>query len=158
MIAMISVTLTACNVKKEEDPIITIAFSASELSDEDYESVGTAGLENPKKEEFKKIEFSLEVKQSNEITDRSIVVPDIKKVVNSKDPERYWSGSFSRQDNPQENFARYDYSFVLYTKELDEQEIRDLFESEKVRISYTDKNDVYKEEAFTLSDILQFKE
>jgi hypothetical protein len=157
IVTTILIALTACHVKNEADPLINITFSAAELSDEDYDSVGTAGQENPKKEDFKKIEFSLEVKQSDEITDRSIIVPDIKNLVNSKEPQRYWFGSSSQQDNPQENVAHYDYSFVLYTKGLDEQGIRDIFKPQEVRISYADKNDVYKEKVIKLWDILQFE-
>ncbi len=157
ILTILSIGLTACNEIKVDDPSITIKCHATELSDDDYKSIGTEGLENPKKEDFRNIEFTLDVKHSEDITDRNIVVPDIKQVVIAKDPDRYRFGSYSQQDNPQENFAHYGYSFVLYTQGLDEQGIRDIFDSLDVRVAYTDKNDVYQEEVFMLSDILEFK-
>ena len=156
ILVIISIGLTACNEIKVDDPAITIEFHATELTDDDYGSIGTEGLENPKKEDFRNVEFTLVVKHSNDITDRNIVVPDIRQVVISNAPNRYWFGS-SMQDSAQDNFAQYGYSFVLYTKGLDEQGIRDIFDPEEVRIAYTDKNDVYQEEVYRLSDILEFK-
>jgi hypothetical protein len=154
---IVSITLTACNVKSEVDPSIAIKFSASELSDDEYDSIGREGLENPTKADFRNIEFTLDVKNFDEITDRSISVPDLKQVVMSNASDRYWFGSSSQQDNSEENFAHYEYRFVLYTKGLEEQGIRDIFKSEEVRISYTDKNEVYQEEVFLLNEILQLK-
>ncbi|HHV12280.1 MAG TPA: hypothetical protein GXX75_18540 [Clostridiales bacterium] len=156
---IVSFTLAACHLVEEgDDPVINLHFSASDLEDEEYESIGTAGLESPTKADFKNIEFTLEVKHSDEITNRQILMPEVKQAANSYDEERYWFGRSYRQDNPQENFAQYGYSFVLYTHGLDEQGIRDIFKAKDVKISWVDEDDVYEEQVFDLGDILQFEE
>ncbi len=158
-LAAVSFMLAACHlVKAEEDPEIDLHFSASDLEDEEYESIGTTELENPTKADFKNIEFTLDVRHSDEITNRNIMIPEVKLAANSYDKERYWFGRSYRQDNPQENFAQYSYSFVLYTQGLDEQGIRDIFKAKDVRISWVDEDDRYEEQVFNLGDILEFEE
>lgn len=155
---IISLIITACSATKIiNNPEINVQFRVSDLTDKEFESVGTKGLENPTKDYFKNIEFTLDIKQSNKISNRNIIIPDIKKIANSYDRERYWFGQSYNQDNSQENFAKYGDKFVLYSKGLDEQGIKNIFKSAEVKVSWTAKEGTNEERVFKLGDIIQFK-
>lgn len=154
----VSLIITACNEGKiKDDPEINVQFRVYDLSDKDFQSVGTKGLENPTKDDFKNIVFRLAVKQSNKISNRKIIIPDIKKMANSYDRERYWFGESNRRDNSREKFAEYGEKFVFYSKGLDEQAIKNIFKSAEVKVSWTTKNGNNEESVFKLCDIIQFK-
>lgn len=129
----------------------------SNLTDEEFQSVGTEGLENATKSDFKNIEFTLDVNQSNKISNRKIVVPNIGKAANSYDIERYWFGGLSKQDNIYEKFAKYGKKFVLYSKGLDEQTIKSIFNPLKVNVSWTTSNGENKEKVYMSGEVIQFK-
>jgi hypothetical protein len=155
---IVSLIIAACNETKIKDiPEINVQFRVSDLTDKEFESVGTNGLENPTKDDFKKIEFTLDVKQSNKILNRKITIPAISRVANSYDRVRYWFGSTYSQDNTQENFAKYGDKFLLYSKGLDEQGIKNIFKSAEVKVSWTLKGDGNEERAYKLGDIVQFE-
>lgn len=152
------VIITACNMMKTDaNPEISIQFIVSDFTDEEFKYVGTEGLEAPTKDDFKSIEFNLDVKKLSKFSNRKITIPDIKNVANSYDRERYWYGGSYSQDNSQENFARYGYKFVFYSKGLDEQGIKNVFKAEEVKILWTKKNRNIEEKIFKLSDIIEFK-
>ena len=152
-----SLIFTACDTAKpKDDPEINVKLTVSDLTDEDYESVGTKGLENPTKDDFKNIKFTLDVTHSNNITNRNVVIPNIQKAINKYDKNRYWFGQTFKQDNENENFAKYSDTMVLYSKGLDNKDIKEIFKSAVVKISWTDKDNGGEKEV-NLSDIIQFK-
>lgn len=82
------VIMTACSIGDSKDePEISLKFDVSNLTDNEFQYVGTKELENAIKEDFKNIEFALDVKNSNTISNRKITVPDFKKTANSYDRE-----------------------------------------------------------------------
>ena len=150
--------LTACGTEKvKDDPEISIKFKVSNLTDEEFQFVGTKELENASKDDFKNIEFSLDVKHSNNISNRKIIIPDFKNVVKSYDKKRYWFGEASRQDNSSENFAQYGNKIVFYSKGLDEQAIKNIFGESEVRVSWTTNSGKDEEKVFKLGEIVQFQ-
>jgi len=150
--------LTACGTEKvKDDPEISIKFKVSNLTDEEFQFVGTKELETALKDDFKNIEFSLDVKNSNNISNRKIVIPDFKNVVKSYDKKRYWFGEASRQDNSSENFAQYGNKIVFYSKGLDEQAIKNIFGESEVRVSWTTNSGKDEEKVFKLGEIVQFQ-
>lgn len=149
---------SACSPGKTNDiPDISLKFNVSSLTDEDFKSVGTAGIENPSKDDFKNVEFNLDVKNIDQIVDRKITVSGLKKFVDSYELNRYWFGSLSSQDNSSENFAMYEEKFVLYSRDMDEQDIKNIFTSAEVKVSWTTKVGNNEERVFKLGDIILFK-
>lgn len=153
----ISLILTACSAGKAKDPKINLKFNVSNLTDEEFQSIGTNGLENATKSDFKNIEFALDVEQTNEVSNRKITIPNLKEVANSYDRERYWFGQSYSQDSQAENFAKYSYKFVFYSKGLEEQAIKTIFSSSEVRVAWTTNSGKNKEHVFKLGEVIQFK-
>ena len=138
-----------------KDPEINVSFDVADLSQEEYASVGTAGLNNPQIQDFNKVNFSFEFKQSDNIASRSISIPDLPAILKSKDEVRYWYGSNTKQDN--KNIVFYQYEFIMYTKGLDEKGITDYFHTAKVDASWVTKKVKHIEKEIMLKDIIQFK-
>lgn len=152
------VIMIACSIGDSKDePEISLKFDVSNLTDNEFQYVGTKELENTTKEDFKNIEFALDVKNSNAISNRKITVPDFKKIANSYDRERYWFGNAYSQNNSEENFANYGYKFVFYSNELDEQDIKNIFNLAEAKVSWTKSDGTNEEKVFNLGDIIQFK-
>ncbi|WP_425804809.1 hypothetical protein ACHOLT_00170 [Desulfitobacterium sp. Sab5] len=153
----ISLILTACGTGKIKEPEINLKFNISDLTDEEFQSIGTKGLENATKSDFKNIEFALDVEQTNEVSNRKVIKPNLKEAANSYDRERYWFGESYSQDNQGENFTKYGSEFVFYSKGLEEQAIKTIFDSSEVRVSWTTNSGENKEHVFKLGEVIQFK-
>ena len=154
----ITLGLVACsNVFEEEKPNITVTLNISNLTDDEFKDVGTKSLEDTNKDDFKNIQFTLEVEHSNMIKNREIVCPSIKEILYSKNKERYWFGERNSQDNKGENFAKYNEKIVFYSDGLDENDIREIFKGEKVKVSWTTSKGEKKEESINLVDTVEFK-
>lgn len=145
--------LVACKAKDYKD--VNINFVISDLSDQDYQNINaTYGT----KDNFKKISFVFDIKHGNKITNRVINIPDLKKIINSYDTqERYWTGDSSNTDNANDNFAYYETNLILYTKGLSTEDIKNIFKSAEVSLSYLDKKNNHIEDIFKISDVIQSK-
>ena len=153
----ISLIVTACTAKKDkEEPKISLKFNVSDLAEEEFKSVGTKELEKPTKDDLKKFEFKLDIEHSNKISNRKITVPNIKEIINSQYEDRYWFGEGNSQDNEGENFAEYSEKIVFYSNGLNEEEIKEIFKSSEVKISWTTDNGENQEKIFNLSDVIEF--
>jgi len=154
----ISLIMTACSTKKNTaEPKISLKFIVSDLSEEEFQSVGTAELIDPAKEDFKKLEFKLDVEHSNKITNRKITKPDFRAIINSQESGRYWFGESSRQDNKNDTFASYGDQIVFYAKGLNEKAIKEIFKAAEVNISWTTAEGQNQEKVFNLGDVVEFK-
>ena len=154
----ITLGLVACsNVSEEEKPNITVTLNISNLTNDEFNDVGAKSLEDTNKDDFKNIQFTLEVEHSNMIKNREIVCPSIKEILYSKNKERYWFGEGNSQDNKGENFAKYNEKIVFYSDGLDENDIREIFKGEKVKVSWTKSKGEKKEESINLVDTVEFK-
>jgi hypothetical protein len=145
---------TCGTVKIKEEPKIDVKFNVTNVTKEEFQCIGTRGLGKVTKDDFKNIEFILDVKHSKKLSKRNISIPDFKSVVNSYDKQRYRFGD-SSQDN-QEESASYYYKFVFYSKGLDEEQIRNIFSSSEVKVSWLIKHDVNEERVYNLGEIMQF--
>lgn len=81
----------------------------------------------------------------------------LKKTANSYDRERYWFGDAYSQDNSEENFANYGYKFVFYSNELDEQNIKNIFNLAEVKVFWAKSDGKNEEKVFNLGHIIQVK-
>jgi len=158
IILSIALIITACRTSQVKlNPEIKLKINVSSLTDKEFQSVGTKELGNATKNDFKNIEFTLDVKHSNKILKRKITIPDIRKIANSYDRERYWFGESYSQDNSKEKFAKYGYNFVLYSKGLDEQTIKNIFNSAEVKIAWVTKDGNKEEKIMKIGDVIQFE-
>ncbi|MDR3585728.1 MAG: hypothetical protein P4L59_10440 [Desulfosporosinus sp.] len=113
--------------KKLKNLKLILKFNVSDSTDKEFQSIGTKGLENATKSDFKSIEFSLDVEQTNEVSNRKVIIPNLKEVANSYDKERFWFGESYSQDNQGENFAKYGSKFVFYSKGVKRTSNQDYF-------------------------------
>lgn|GEM_PF-1321658 len=135
-----------------------LKFDVSALTDDDFSSVGTSELKNAKKEDFKKIRFTLNVTNRSDITKRTIIFPtgeEIKAHANSNKIDRYWFGSEIR-DNSRVKSAMYRYDFVFYSKGLNDQDIRNMFGSLTTKVSWYSPSGSHTEITIPVSDGIQF--
>lgn len=150
--------VTACNASQE--PKITIEAVVSHLSDEEFEDVGTNGLDNPAKDDFRKFTFDFEVEHSSQVKRKVDFPKDIswREAVNTIDhnKNRYWSGNSLEQNNERENFADYEFEFIFYSKGLNEEVIKTAFNSIVFEL-YLDpeKGESIKNE-YKVSDVIKF--
>ncbi|WP_313128335.1 hypothetical protein [Anaerocolumna sp.] len=152
---LVFITLLALvSCKKNENLTINASLVVSNLSDEDFSSIGT---KNVAKSDFKKVIFIFDMNHNDKISERTISIPIFKKVVNSYDNvKRYWFGKDTTIDNISENYAYYESNFILFTRNLSKDEIANIFHSENISISYME-NDENKEEIINLKKIIKFE-
>lgn len=147
LLVAIVATMCACSkVAAVTEPDVELQLNISNITDEQYEEIGTMDFENPTKEDFLNFEFILNV-NSDEISDEDVTIPEIKKIVNEYDDiERYWYGQSTKEN------TRYSNESVIYTKGLDRQGIKNMFSTADVKIIFKDG-----EKTYNLGEALQFK-
>lgn len=150
---LIILFMCSCLTKKSEDiPDIMISFTVSNLSDEEYSSISTYELSTPQKEDFKNIEFLLGL---SNLQNMKVEIPNFRMISNEGGVSRYWCGD--NMEYPyNENNGLYTDKFVLYSNDLDDQGIKDVFRNAKVKVSWTDNNEI-KNKIYNLGDIMTFK-
>jgi hypothetical protein len=151
-VSLLTISFAACDIQIRE-PEIQAVLSIKQLSDEDFQYVGGS---KESKEDFRKVNFLLEVKHSSEMTDRAITVPMFHEVMNSYDTERYWYGESTKSDNPGED-AVYSNDIMFYTGGLDQEGMAAVFGDAEISITWTDKKGSWKEEIIRLEDIIKFE-
>ncbi|NDI33171.1 fructose-bisphosphate aldolase [Chengkuizengella sediminis] len=158
VITMLVLTVS-CNYIEEPD--ISIEVQVSELSEEEFEHVGTYGLDNPSINDFRKFTFNLEMNHSYEIT-RKIEFPSFwtdiwKKSIDSiDDKDRYWFGKGHSQVNESEQFTKYYREFVFYSNGLSEEEIKAAFNSINFTISWETKEGFMMRNDYIAGDLIEF--
>ncbi len=149
------ILLAGCNTKVINDtPLIKADFSFTELSDEDFQDIGTKGYV---KEDFRKVNLNVRVKNSSNITDRTLTIPDLKNIMNSYDMERYWYGQYTTEDNPGKD-ACYTYDIMFLSKGLSEDDIANIFKASVITVTWTDKSTKENKSIINLADIIEFKQ
>lgn len=148
--------LTAC---ADEEPTIEIEIKVSPVSDDEYSNVGaTKDLKEPKQEDFKVLEYTLNMEHSDDVTIRQIEsFDDWKNVLNGIDDiDRYWYGSAWSQDNISENFAEYYYQIVYYAKGISEADMKKAFSDAKITVAWTDDENGQIEKQYNIADLIEF--
>ncbi|WLR51880.1 fructose-bisphosphate aldolase [Bacillus tianshenii] len=147
---------SACNNSEKQKIIIEAAVS--ELSEEEFEYVGTRGLDNPAIEDFRKFTFHVEVEHSPKAK-RKVELPthnSWREAINTIDnKDRYWFGD-GYENNDSENFAEYGEEFVFYSKGLNEEEIKKAFSSLVISIHLETEKGESMEREYKVGDIIQF--
>lgn len=147
--------LTACN---KPEPNLEIKAKVSPISSEEYSSVGTKGLDEPKKDDFKVFDFSFKMDHSDAVNNRQVqIFENWRNTINGIDGiERYWYGSSSKQDNASQNFAEYHQQFVFYGKGLNDKDIEEAFNDAMITVLWTDKHNTEQKEQYIIADLIIF--
>ncbi|MFS1512982.1 fructose-bisphosphate aldolase [Chengkuizengella sp. SCS-71B] len=158
VITMLVLTVS-CNYIEEPD--ISIEVRVSELSEEEFEHVGTYGLDNPSINDFRKFTFNLEMNHSDKIIrkiDLSSFWMDMwnKQIDSIDDNDRYWFGKSHSQDNDSENFAIYYREFVFYANGLSKEEIIKAYNSSIFTISWETIKGLKVENDYIVGDLIEF--
>lgn len=151
--------LTAVACSNTEQPNITVEVVISKLSEEQFEVIGTNGLENPKIDDFRKLTFNFKMEHTPGISHKVEIPEDTswKQSINSIDEiDRYWFGEFSKYDGDKEIIVNYNYNFVFYSKGLSENEMRKAFDLTRINVTWdTDEGKNFEKE-YLISDLIEF--
>lgn len=148
--------LTACS-KENDEPNINISAEILNVTDKEFKYIGTEGIDNPSKSDFKTFNFTLDVRNLKKVKNRKIIVPDFETLFNNYKDSLYWFGNSSAQDNKDESFAKYTYNITLYTRRLNEQDLKELLNSKGVIIFWYTNNGQQKEHKYKVGEIINFK-
>ncbi|MDZ5471422.1 hypothetical protein SM124_06640 [Bacillus sp. 31A1R] len=156
LIIVMTILLVGC---KHLEPNITFTAQVLNLSEEEYKSVGTKGIENPTIDDFKKMIINFEMNAEG-IEERKIKVPDEytwNEMINSLGDGRFMFGNWTEQLSDERRDAKYSREIVLYSKGLTEQEIRDAFGMAIFEISYSSKEGEEFNQVFIVSEQMEFE-
>lgn len=139
------------------EPKVSITSEISTLTALEYLTVGTASIENPTKDDFRKFTFKLYVDNSDEIESRKISIPDFHNLFNDDSSGgKYWFGSSMKQDNEGATTAEYTYDIILFTRGISKNDIINVLNSDDVIVSWTYKGESNKIQ-YKIGDITEFK-
>ncbi|AXI30209.1 hypothetical protein CIB87_14660 [Priestia megaterium] len=144
--------LSACStedvVTNHSNPKVSVFTTVKPLTKKEFSEVGTSGLTSPSKKDFHKVHMTLTLRGTDYLSDIQVKLPNYKEAFNNmKDDQqtRYWFGSGS--DEEQENKNIYTREFVLYTKGLNDKQIKDILAAAKVKTSWVVKDTKAKDQS-----------
>lgn len=145
---------TACSFQGE--PTTTIEAAISQLTEDEFESVGTHELENPQIDDFRKFTFNVDVNNvAGHIVDFTFS-ESWKEAIDSFDViDRYWFGGGSEQNNGGENVAKHAQEFVFYSKGLNEESMREALNTIIFEVNIDNDGEITKEE-YKVGDLVEF--
>jgi LPS O-antigen subunit length determinant protein (WzzB/FepE family) len=156
-LAVLLVSAVACS--KTEEPKIEVAAIIAKLSEEQFDDIGTNGLENLTIDDFRKLTFNFKMEHSPEKSFKVNFPDDTswKQAINSIDElDRYWFGEFSKHADDMENAVSYNGEFIFYSKGLSEDEMRKAFDSIIINVSMTTEEGNSYEKEYIISDLIEF--
>lgn len=119
-----------------KEPTITINFNISKLTEDKFNRLERVNYEDSGISDFRILTYKVDMKQSNGITSRKIVIPDIEKVINTIDKMRVIQMTGWEQDNSEEKFALYNYEFIYYSKGLNDEDVKKALSSKVITVSW----------------------
>jgi hypothetical protein len=150
---------TADVVTNNSDPKVSVSTTVKPLTKKEFSEVGTSGLTSPSKKDFHKVHMILTLRGTDYLSNIQVKLPNYKEAFNNiKDDQqiRYWFGSGA--DEEQENKNIYTREFVLYTKDLNDQQIKDILATGKIKTSWVLKDTKTKnQEEFAAGKNIKFE-
>ena len=156
-LAVLLVSAVACS--NTEEPKIDVAAVISILSEEQFDDIGTNGLENQTIDDFRKLTFKFKMEHYHGKSLKVNFPEDTswKQSINSIDDiDRYWFGEFSKHAGDTKNAASYNGQFVFYSKGLSEDEMRKAFVSTIINVAWTTEEGNSYEKEYIISDLIEF--
>jgi len=129
--------LTACN---NPEPDIQVDTIISNITAEEFDDLGgTQEYGEATEKDFKKLTFDFSMEHNEKVERKIEMFNDWRTLLNEYDGfERYWGGESSSQDNIEEDFAKYHYELIFFTKGLSEAEIRGIFKEATIHVEWKD--------------------
>lgn len=144
--------LGACStedvVTNNSDPKVSVSATVKPLTKKEFSEVGTSGLTSPSKKDFHKVHMILTLRGTDYLSNIQVKLPNYKEAFNNiKDDQqiRYWFGSGA--DEEQENKNIYTREFVLYTKGLNDKQIKEILTTGKIKTSWVVKDTKAKDQS-----------
>ncbi|WP_129710552.1 hypothetical protein [Priestia megaterium] len=144
--------LGACStedvVTNNSDPKVSVSTPVKPLTKKEFSKVGTSGLTSPSKKDFHKVHMILTLRGTDYLSNIQVKLPNYKEAFNNmKDDQqtRYWFGSGA--DEEQENKNIYTREFFLYTKGLNNKQIKEILATGKIKASWVLKDTKTKVQA-----------
>ncbi|MEI4771875.1 hypothetical protein WAX74_19930 [Psychrobacillus sp. FJAT-51614] len=148
--------LTACN---NTDPDIQVNTIISNVTAEEFNGLGRTneyGESNQK--DFKKLAFDFSMEHGDGVKRKIEMFNDWRTLLKEYDGlERYWGGDSTSQDNIEENFAKYHYELIFYSKGLSEAEVKKIFKEARIHIEWEADEETQTKDYF-IGDNINFKD
>ena len=147
--------LVACN---STEPEIEVNTNISNISAEEFNNLGVTDVYGEvSKSDFKKLTFDFSMQHDDSVERKIEMFDNWRELLNNYDGlERYWTGNNTSQDNPEDNFAEYHYDIILYSKGLNEEDIKGIFSDASLYVEWI-KNDEKQSKTYVISDTITFK-
>ena len=143
---LFAIVLSAC--AHHEDPTITVEAKVTQLTQKEFSSVGTKGLDNPTREDFRKFIVNFKMEDVDSLQYQIDAPQDWKKYIN-KDRKRYWYGNGTEKDNMYSN------EFIFYAKGLSEDEIIEAFSSAVITAAWVTEKGKEKTQDYVIGDFIE---
>ena len=150
---LLSLLLLIPACKHKSEPIINVKFDVTNLTERKFSEIVTYGLKDPKKEDFKVIDFSADIDNSYDFSNIEISFPSADQIyiiANSSQIERLWCfyQTLSTKDSTK---------FVFYYKGLDENDFKKMFSSLKVMVTWDTKTGEHNKKSISVDNYIKFK-
>ncbi|NGY79643.1 hypothetical protein F6Y02_33420 [Bacillus megaterium] len=134
------IILSACSTEEvttnHSDPQVSVSTTVKPLTKKEFSEVEISELTSPSKQDFRKVHVVLTLRGTDYLSNIQVKLPNYKQAFNNmKDDQqiRYWFGSGA--DEQQANKNIYTREFVLYTTDLNDQQITDILSTCKIKTS-----------------------
>ncbi|BAK16242.1 fructose/tagatose bisphosphate aldolase [Solibacillus silvestris StLB046] len=145
---------TACS--NQDEPITTIEAAISQLTEDEFESVGTHELKNPLIDDFRKFTFNVEVDNVAGQKVEFSFSDSWKDAIDSFDTtDRYRFGGGSEQNNVGENVAKHAQEFVFYSKGLNEESMKEALNTIIFEVNIDNDGEITTKE-YKVGDLVEF--
>lgn len=148
--------LTACNNTEPEIHVNTII---SNITAEEFNGLGgTNEYGESNQKDFKKLTFDFSMEHGEGVKRKIEMFNDWRTLLNEyEDIERYWGGDSTSEDNIEENFAKYHYELIFYSKGLSEAEVKGIFKEASIHVEWKADEETKTREYF-IGDNMNFKD
>lgn len=150
-----SVILIACEEKK---PDVEIDFEISSINKKEYFEVDP-GNKKEEKGKFKKVKFEMKISHSDWVKKRKVEMPDLEKIKNKiKEVDngiKIWESQWEVKE--MEKSAKYKYEMIVFGETMKEEEIKEIFENEKIEITWENSKNRKQKIEYNLYDVVEIK-
>ena len=144
------------SAKSNISPQVDVVASISRLTQEDYERVGTNGINDPTIDDFRCFKLRVEIKNSKYVSNKELEVPEISNFKEVLTTDRYWFGDGVYQNNDGENLSLAETNFVIYYRGLNEEQLKEILGPSKIHIGWVSREGNKIEKEYMLKDFLTF--
>lgn len=128
------------------------------LTEEEYNNMSVRDKKDYIKDDFASFNFTLYITRLNKIKNREVHVPNFQNLINRYDINRYWYGSWTKQDNENENFIFYKHHCIIFIRGLTNEQLKDIFKEAEVRFRWEKLNGKEYRKVYNIKENLCIRE